>query len=333
MENKKDIRALAMQYFAGQLSIHEEQVLFDYIQQGAEQHAEFRQWEKEWKVNHSPLQETNHEWQALQNRIRTQEAIRPLFVTRKTVLWKKVASIAAMLVLVAGVSLLIAVWFSSQRSVSTERYFVYEAPYGGKSKVILSDSTVVWLNAGSILKYSDHFDASNRKVQLSGEGYFEVTKQRGDKLFVVETNGYDVVVRGTKFNVSAYPDDSFITTTLIEGVIDLDYQNKLIRMLPGESTKLDLSQHTIQTLQVDAAQSNAWVEDRIEFDGITLEEMIKKLSRQYDVNIHLSSQKAKATKFRISLRNKETISEVLQALQEVVPITIERKDKDIYIRE
>ncbi|NGM62133.1 FecR family protein [Sphingobacterium sp. SGG-5] len=329
MENKTDIRTLAIQYFEGQIAKQDEKVLFDYIDQSPHHNALFRQWEKEWKRTNKSSRDTDQAWAMLQNKIRTQEAIRPLLAKRKKSSWKKIAAVAAILTVLFGVSLLL--W--KYRSLPAEKYIVFEAPYGGKSKIILSDSTVVWLNAGSVLTYSDHFDVSDRRVKLDGEGYFEVTKQPENKLFTVETRGYNVVVRGTKFNVSAYPDDSFITTTLIEGAVDLDYQNQLIRMTPGESTKLDWVTQKINTVKVDPGPSNAWVEDRLEFDNMTLEEIVKKLSRQYNVNIHLSSQKVKATRFRISLRNKETIDEVLFALKEVVPISIERRDKDVYITE
>ena len=74
-----------------------------------------------------------------------------------------------------------------------------------------------------VLRYSNHFNTADRVVELEGEGYFEVTKQNG-KQFTVKTHEYDVVVKGTKFNVSAYSDDSYITTTLLEGAVELNYK-------------------------------------------------------------------------------------------------------------
>lgn len=88
--------------------------------------------------------------------------------------WRRVAAVAAIVVLTAGATL--GIWNIASLS-STEDYFVFEAPYGEKSKMTLADGTVVWLNAGSVLKYSDKFNERNRKVILSGEAYFEVTKK------------------------------------------------------------------------------------------------------------------------------------------------------------
>ena len=99
-------------------------------------------------------------------------------------------------------------------------------------------------------------------------------------------------------------------------------------MSPGESMRLNVETGKFIRTQVNASQSKAWAENRIEFDHITLKELVAKLSRQYDVNIRLESEAVGDKTFRISLRNRE-----MTALQEIIPITVERKGKDIYIRE
>lgn len=241
----------------------------------------------------------------------------------------KWAAVAAIVLLTVGGTLGVRQLSSS---LQPETYFVCETPYGEKSKVVLSDGTVVWLNAGSTLKYSNKFNTDNRRVELNGEGYFEVTKKEG-ATFIVQTHGYDVVVKGTKFDVSAYDDDPFISTTLLEGSVELNYKGSPIRMSPGESMRLNVETGKFIRTQVNASQSKAWAENRIEFDHITLKELVAKLSRQYDVNIRLESEAVGDKTFRISLRNRETIGEVMTALQEIIPITVERKGKDIYIRE
>ena len=207
-----------------------------------------------------------------------------------------------------------------------------EAPLGSRTKLYLPDGTLVWLNAGSVLKYSDKFNERNRKVILSGEAYFEVTKKEKAK-FTVQTCGYDVVVKGTKFDVSAYPEDSVVTTALMEGIVEIHRGEQRIEMAPGEFVKLDMATGKITRTRNDVKQWKAWSENRIEFEDITLKELVAKLSRQYDVNISLESEQVGAKRFRISLRNRETIGEVMAALQEIIPITVERRGKDIYIRE
>ena len=154
------------------------------------------------------------------------------------------------MVLTAGATL--GIWNIASLS-TTEDYFVFEAPYGEKSKMTLADGTVVWLNAGSILKYSDKFNERNRKVILSGEAYFEVTKKEKAE-FTVQTCGYDVVVKGTKFDVSAYPEDSVVTTALIEGVVEIHRGEQRMEMIPGEFVKLDMATGKITRTRNDVKQ-------------------------------------------------------------------------------
>lgn len=335
MEEKKKIRELAVQYFEGRILRTDERLLFDYIEQSEVNRVTFRQWEKEWiafaTAGSQADSRTTAEWETLQRKIRTQEAILPMLTSTGTrpALWRKVAAIAAIVVLTIG-----GTWGIHQlvSSLEPETYFVCEAPYGEKSKVVLSDGTIVWLNAGSVLKYSSKFNTAHRKVELNGEGYFEVAKKAG-ATFVVQTYGYDVIVKGTKFNVSAYDSDPYISTTLLEGSVELDYKGNPVMISPGESVRWDAGTGKFIRSKVNALQSKAWAENRIEFDTITLKELIAKLSRQYDVNIRLESEAIGGKTFRISLRNRETIGEVLTALQDIIPITVERRGKDIYIRE
>ena len=215
MEEKKNIRELAVQYFEGRIRRKDEKLLFEYVGQSEANRTAFRQWEKEWIASGITDSNTTKEWETLQRKIRTQEAIIPMLGISKTrfSVWRKVAAVAAIVLLTIGGTLGVRQLSSS---LQPETYFVCETPYGEKSKVVLSDGTVVWLNAGSTLKYSNKFNTANRRVELNGEGYFEVTKKAG-ATFIVQTHGYDVVVKGTKFDVSAYDDDPFISTTYSKG--------------------------------------------------------------------------------------------------------------------
>lgn len=331
MENvEKDIRNLAVLYFEGKISRDDERCLFDFIQSNESNRAQFKQWEKEWLQLKQEDVEVLNEWKRLQCKIRTQEAIIPMLpAQRKLSIWRKVAAVAAVILLfiIGGYG----VW-EIKPYLLPETYVAFEAPYGEKSKMVLSDGTVVWLNAGSTLKYSNRFNAANREVELDGEAYFEVTKHNG-ATFIVKTGSYDVRVKGTKFNVTAYSDDSFVTTTLLEGAVDLLYKGQAIGMSPGESVRLDRVSNKFTRNKVNAVQAKAWSENRIEYDAITLKELVTRLSRQYNVNITLESGKNESKEFRVSIRNGETIGEVLNAISEIIPIKIERKENDIYIKE
>ena len=220
-----------------------------------------------------------------------------------------------------------------QIHTGTPSYFLCSAAYGEKSKLVLTDGTAVWLNAGSSLRYSDQFGKKHREVYLNGEGYFEVNKNK-EQNFIVHTDIYDIIVKGTKFNVSAYEEDPTVSTTLIEGSVDISYDNEVMELLPGEKINFIRSSKRFIRSKVDAEQSKAWAENRIEYSDITLKELIIKLSRQYDVSIQLASSAEPLSdkSFHISLRNGETVDDVLSALKAILPITVERTEGQILIK-
>ena len=118
----------------------------------------------------------------------------------------------------------------------------------------------------------------------------------------------------------------------MEGAVELQKDKQHIAMVPGESVTLNVSSGRFLCSKVNPVVSKAWSENRIEYDNISLRELTARLSRQYDVKIHLLTEEVGEKRFSISLRNQETIGEVMSALKEIIPIKVERKDTDIYIK-
>ena len=205
-------------------------------------------------------------------------------------------------------------------------------PAGNRTNIQLPDGTSVWLNANTSLRYPMAFAENSREIMLDGEAYFEVTKQSDGTPFVVKTDQYSVLVKGTKFNVSSYPEDISAKTTLLEGSIDILYKGRHIPVAPGELLSLDKQNGSFSRQRVQASQYKSWTEGRVEYDKITLNELAVRLSRKYDVQIHLGDDLEKDIAFRVSLRNEETVGDVFQALSEIIPIRYERRGRDIYIR-
>jgi transmembrane sensor len=328
MESKSKFQKLAIQYFEGTISGMDEKLLFEFIHKNNSNYSEFRQWEKNWSMAKTSSEKTEKEWQALLHKIYTKEIINHTILTKYSFnRWRKVAAIVIILILFAGST--VGVWKAV--SPSAENYFLCEAPYGNKTKLVLPDGTRVWLNAGSQLRYSNKFNDKNRKVELTGEGYFEVNKHQGTK-FTVSTRGYDVIVHGTKFDISAYADDPYVLTSLIEGKVEIDYKNLRVFMSPGESAKLNLRTGQFVQYKINAKQSRSWTENRIEYDNISIYELSKKLSRQYNINITIESKDIGSMRFYISLHNKETIEQVMDALRKIAPIHVDYQGKDVYIK-
>ena len=328
MNETEIMQELAFAYFAGKISKADEKKLFEFIQKEEQNYQQFKDWERAWMLSEKEDLSTAREWESLQCRIRTHEAVNPMISKSGSDLWRWAVAIAAMFVLIAGGTWVV---LNTTTFMNKAQYIVFEAPYGEKSKMTFPDGTVVWLNAGSSLKYSNKYNTDDRVVELEGEGYFEVAKKKKIP-FVVHTRGYDVVVKGTKFNVTAYPEDSNITTTLMEGAVELLKEKQHIAMKPGESVTLNVVSGKFTLTKVNPDVSKAWSENRIEYDNISLRELAAKLSRQYDVKIHLLTEEVGDKRFSISLRNQETIGEVMSALKEIIPIQVERKNMDIYIK-
>lgn len=328
MNETEIMQELAFAYFAGKISKADEKKLFEFIQKEEQNYQQFKDWERAWMLSEKEDLRTAREWESLQCRIRTHEAVNPMISKSGSDLWRWAVAITAMFVLIAGGTWVV---LNTTTFMNKAQYIVFEAPYGEKSKMTFPDGTVVWLNAGSSLKYSNKYNTDDRVVELEGEGYFEVAKKKKIP-FVVHTRGYDVVVKGTKFNVTAYPEDSNITTTLMEGAVELLKEKQHIAMKPGESVTLNVVSGKFTLTKVNPDVSKAWSENRIEYDNISLRELAAKLSRQYDVKIHLLTEEVGDKRFSISLRNQETIGEVMSALKEIIPIQVERKNMDIYIK-
>lgn len=159
-----------------------------------------------------------------------------------------------------------------------------EVPRGGEFKVILSDSTVVWLNSESQLRFPETFDGSERRVSLTGEAYFEV---HPDSLrpFYVESAGQLVRVYGTRFDIKTYPDEETAYTTLESGSISLRRTNGKggeIFLSPGQQALYDHEKSEVEMKRVKTSVITGWRHGRFVFEEQTLDNIMRDLSRWYD---------------------------------------------------
>jgi len=162
-------------------------------------------------------------------------------------------------------------------------YNAIETPRGGTYRINLSDGTKVWLNSASKLRYPVAYSNSERIVELEGEAYFEVAKDRS-KPFKVKSRGQIVEVLGTHFNVNGYDDEPFTKTTLLEGSIMVSTtKNKMVLKPMQESINRDGELSGRQT--VDAAEAVAWKNGYFQFDDENLESVMRQISRWYDVEV------------------------------------------------
>lgn len=209
---------------------------------------------------------------------------------------------------------------------------VVEAPMGTHTKLYLPDGTLVWLNAGSKIMYSQGFGIDDRKLKLEGEGYFEVI--RNEKVpFKINTKEVNLQVLGTRFNFRNYPDDEEVTVNLIEGKVALHNQIRTMPDLclePEEKMVLNKLTGEMSKSKARTNKSNVWINGELFFDEDLLEDIAKKLTRTYNVKVEVAD----------SLRNKRfygsfeisgnTINKILDTMVSTRQVKY-RCEHDVYI--
>ncbi|MBB2149258.1 FecR family protein [Pedobacter gandavensis] len=157
-------------------------------------------------------------------------------------------------------------------------------PKGGQYQINLPDGTKVWLNAVSSLSYPAAFNGDKRTVKLIGEAYFEVAKNK-KMPFVVSTNGQEVMVLGTHFNVNAYGDESQTKTTLLEGAVKVKLDNSEVTAVlkPGQQTIFKANQ--LEITPVDVEEAIAWKDGYFLFQDEDIRSIMRKIARWYDVDV------------------------------------------------
>lgn len=160
---------------------------------------------------------------------------------------------------------------------------VMTTPRGGQYQLVLSDGTVVYLNAETSVKFPVVFNGSERIVELSGEAYFEVAHD-GKRPFKVLCKGQQITVLGTHFNVNAYDDDQVIKTTLLQGSVKLNSGGKQVMLTPGEQASL-LTDRSFVINKVNAEDAISWKKGYFLFRNENIKSIMKQVSRWYDVDI------------------------------------------------
>jgi ferric-dicitrate binding protein FerR (iron transport regulator) len=208
-----------------------------------------------------------------------------------------------------------------------------EAPYGSKTKMYLPDGTLVWLNAGSTLSYSQDFGVDNRQIVLVGEGYFEVTKNK-NLPFNVKTNEMTVRVLGTKFNFRNYTDEDEASVSLIEGKVQLNDNindsNRGFVLIPNQQAVFDKTNKNITVNRVKATYSSDWTKGLISFDEEKLSNIAHELERLYNVQITIADDSLLNYRFYGNFtRTEQSIEDVLNVLASTNKLKFEQKGKEI----
>lgn len=220
----------------------------------------------------------------------------------------------------------------TEQSNYGDKMNVLQTSKAEQSKVRLPDGSIVYLNAQSSLKYPSSFaKKARREVELTGEGFFQVTNDK-TRPFLVKTKHQNVEVLGTEFNISSYPEDAATKTTLLEGSVKLATAGGVnnVKLTPGQQATLVSDKFKIA--EVSASQVASWKDGYFMFDHENLDQIMKKLSRWYDVEIVFEDAELKERTFFGTISKFENVSKVLSVMQRTDVATFEIKNNSIIIK-
>lgn len=195
-------------------------------------------------------------------------------------------------------------------------YNTIRVPFGQTSSVVLADGSIVWLNSGSELTYNGNIEKGEQRVKLSGEGFFNISKNKKRK-FIVETNSIDMHVYGTAFNVEAYRSSDFVRTTLVEGSVGIcNKMGKLrLKLQPGKTVEYSKSSKILNLRNVDTTMYTSWKKGLVTFRDETLFEISKKLERWYNVKIIFEDKELKKVLYSGTILKYKPIDQILEVLK------------------
>lgn len=209
-------------------------------------------------------------------------------------------------------------------------------PRGGEFYVQLSDSTKVWLNSETKIKFPVKFASGEiRKVELIyGEAYFDVSSsaKHNGASFKVITQAQEVEVLGTEFNIKAYKNENEIATTLVEGKVAVGINNKKEILNPTQQLNYNISDKTIKILKVNTDLETSWRKGYFSFTGKPLKEIMNVISRWYDIDIEFENKLYENKKFNGSLSRNQNIENILLTIKNTNNITYEIKSDKIIIK-
>lgn len=190
-------------------------------------------------------------------------------------------------------------------------YNTMSTPLGGQYSLILPDGSKVWLNAGSSITYPTAFTGTERKVNVTGEAFFEVARNAAMP-FRVTANNTTVDVLGTHFNINAYADEATIKTTLVEGAVRVSAHHRQLILKPGQQAKVGQSDVQV-TDQVDLSAITAWKEGYFSFTNADLPTVMRELARWYNLEVSYEG-KIPDRVFNGEIGRSLTLSQVLKGL-------------------
>lgn len=322
MENNESIHLLILRLFSGEADVSEKNQIAEWLELSPENkklYVDLREiWLSTGLQNNADQYNLDKAIQQFRENIHKGDynrnrGLRLIQIARKY---------AAILILVLALPLS---YYFGTAKFAKQSMTTVTCALGDKSFIVLPDSSKVWLNAGSKLSFNSDFRNEGRNVILEGEAYFSVTKDK-EHPFRVKTTEIEMTVLGTQFNVKAYPEDKTISTTLVEGSLQISSPNEILFIEPDQKMVFNKKTKKMKLdNQIDVASDIDWKSGRLNFRNESLEELVPKLERWFDVDIVFADEQVKHRRFT-GILERESILEVVSYfdLSKYVACTIQR---------
>lgn len=315
MTRNEHIEELVFSYFAGELTEAQEQELSSWLDADEENKKILFEMSDWWATAHVPVFSSTRKadfekyFGSLMQPVQQKTGKRSLWTT-----WTQIAAVGLLLLSVGVTS-----YRLGNRNVDDTQlaYFETSAPMGSQSKVVLPDHSVVWVNAGSSLRYSKNFGKEDREIQLEGEAYFEVARDTL-KPFVVKSEVLNVRVLGTRFNVKAYKEDQTIDVSLVSGKVNVHLNDKKhaeeVELRPNRMLSYNKETDRVEMTEIDGSKAYDWTNGTLRFENKSFLQIAKDLERKYNIHIRIESKSLKKEIYTGSFSGHYTLDDILREI-------------------
>ncbi len=287
---------------------------------------------KAWKTSNSWIsnEKISSDKNLVQQSINKTLSVQVRKIKKQSLIYK----IAAIIAIPLALALSLYITNNKKQVEQIATFCEITAPKGHVSKCILPDGTEVWINTGSTITYNTSaFNGLSRDVNLVGEAFFKVTKNKKAP-FKVITSQMDIKVTGTSFNVKAYPESKIFETVLTEGSIEMQIKlngQQNLNMEPGERAVYDLENKKIMVNDVDTELFTSWRNGEIIFKDATLNDLISELERIYDIKFHLKDTKLGLYRFRGMFSYNNNLIDALENIKKTAQLDYYIENKEVWL--
>lgn len=314
------MKSTIKKYLSGKSSEKEQNELLNWVR--TDDHlTTFQSTKKEWKneIADQPVSSDLLEpWKKIQDRLFGQMHTE-LQRTRRMLNFFKYAAILAVLISVPALTYFL---MQSENRPVPLIYTTVAADYGQISKVVLPDSTVVWINSGSEVRYNNQFSENNRDIELIGEAFFKVSENTELPL-IVHSYELQIKVLGTEFSVKAYPEESSVQVVLEKGKIELTsvtHSSFRQEMKPGELASFNKEKKELTISNVNTELFTSWKDGLINIYNLPLSKLVQKLEKRYNQKFEVDNA-IKDIPYTFTIKN-ENLNNILSLMEKITPVNV-----------